>query len=293
MAVCEDEGIRQASYALKILQSDGELRQLTTERGDDGRMKAVQYHVEGPSQIMLTTTAMDIDEELVNRCLVLTVDETKTQTDAIQVRQRTARTLSADAAGEASSQLRTLHQNAQRLIRPLRVYNPYAPQLTFRNDKTRTRRDHQKYLTLIDTIALLHQHQRTIHRSNDEESIHVEISDIETANRLAGEILGRSLDELSPQTRNCLLLAEQYVTRESKANGVSRHAFRFTRRDLRESIGWSDFQVRTHLNKLVELEYAIVHRGKQGRRFRLRNCCIAAKARAAYRSSWAWSSRKL
>lgn len=271
VAVCEDEGIRQAAYALKILQSDGELRHLTTERGDDGRMRAVQYHVEGPTQIMLTTTAIDVDEELINRCLALAVDETKMQTDAIQTRQRAARTHSAESEREASSQLRTLHRNAQRLIRPLRIYNPYAPQLTFRNDKIRTRRDHQKYLTLIDTIALLHQHQRKLDERgvNGEmiECVHVEISDIETANRLAGEILGRSLDELSPQTRNCLLLTEQYVSREAKAKGVSRHAFRFTRRELRESIGWSDFQVRMHVSKLVDLEYLIVHRGKQGRRY--------------------------
>jgi len=122
-------------------------------------------------------------------------------------------------------------------------------------------------LTLIETVALLHQHQRTVYNVGDEESIHVEVSDIETANAIAGEILGRSLDELSPQTRNCLILVEQFVTKEAKANGVSRHAFRFTRRDLRETIGWSDFQVRMHLNKLVEMEYLIVHRGKQGRRF--------------------------
>ena len=63
------------------------------------------------------------------------------------------------------------------------------------------------------------------------------------------------------------MLCRQYVTKEAKACGVSRHAFRFTRRDLRESIGWSDFQVRMHLNKLVDLEYLVVHRGKQGRRF--------------------------
>ncbi len=41
------------------------------------------------------------------------------------------------------------------------VYNPYATQLTFPNHKTRMRRDHLKYLNLISTIALLHQHQRT------------------------------------------------------------------------------------------------------------------------------------
>ena len=79
LAISEDEGIREATYALKLLQSEGELRHAATARGKDGRMATETYHVEGPVQIMLTTTAMDIDEELVNRCLVLTVDETRTK----------------------------------------------------------------------------------------------------------------------------------------------------------------------------------------------------------------------
>ncbi len=56
-----------------------------------------------------------------------------------------------------------MHHNAQRLLRwPLAVVNPYAEALTFLDDRTRMRRDHAKYLTLIDVIALLRQHQREI-----------------------------------------------------------------------------------------------------------------------------------
>ena len=42
--------------------------------------------------IFLTTTAVDIDEELLNRCLVLTVDESREQTKAIHDLQREAET---------------------------------------------------------------------------------------------------------------------------------------------------------------------------------------------------------
>ena len=54
-----------------------------------------------------------------------------------------------------------VHRNAQRLLKPLLVANPYARELTFLDSRTRTRRDHMKYLTLIRAIALLHQHQRS------------------------------------------------------------------------------------------------------------------------------------
>ncbi|MCG8653177.1 MAG: hypothetical protein MI861_25275, partial [Pirellulales bacterium] len=271
LAISEDEGIAEATYALKLLQSEGELRHATVGRDNDGNMTTKQHHVEGPVQIMLTTTAMEIDEELVNRCLVLSVDESRNQTNAIQAKQREARMLDFQRSVYTAAKLRRLHRNAQRLIRPLRVYNPYASQLTFPIHKTRLRRDHQKYLTLIETIALLRQHQRKIHTGEfDGESveyINVEPNDIAVANGLAGEVLGRSLDELSPQSRRLLMLLHEFVVKESKANGVSRHAFRFTRRDVREATQWSDTQVHRHLTRLVDLEYLVVHRGKQGRRF--------------------------
>ena len=57
LAIAEDEGIRQASYALKLLQSEGELRHATVGRGEDGRSQTQEHHVEGPTQIFLTTTA--------------------------------------------------------------------------------------------------------------------------------------------------------------------------------------------------------------------------------------------
>ncbi|RQY07251.1 DNA primase, partial [Burkholderia stagnalis] len=112
------------------------------------------YRVEGPVSIMLTTTAIEIDEELLNRCLILTVDEGREQTEAIHRLQRTKRTLAGLKLKQDKQRILALHRNAQRLLQPVAVVNPYADQLTFLSDRTRTRRDHEKYLTLIDTIAL-------------------------------------------------------------------------------------------------------------------------------------------
>lgn len=75
------------------------------------------------------------------------------------------------------------------------------------------------------------------------------------------------MDELSPQSRRLLHLLHEFVRKGATASGVGTPAFRFTRRDVREAIGWSDFQVQKHLRRLVELEYVVVHRGKHGRRF--------------------------
>ena len=164
LAIAEEEGAERASYALKLLQSEGELTIASTGKDPaTGRLVTHEYRVEGPVVIFLTTTAIDLDEELLNRCLVLTVDEDREQTRAIHRAAARAPDPRGPAGAAATARrIVTLHRNAQRLLRPLLVANPYAERLTFLDDKTRTRRDHVKYLTLIRTIALLHQHQRPV-----------------------------------------------------------------------------------------------------------------------------------
>lgn len=272
LAIVEEEGASRATYALKLLQSEGELTIASTAKDPEtGNLTTHEYRVEGPVMIFLTTTAIEVDEELLNRCLVLSVDEGRTQTEAIHRLQRARRTLEGLFGRRERDHLIRLHQNVQRLLRPLAVVNPYAEALTFLSDKTRTRRDHEKYLTLIDAIALLHQHQRPVKTAHwREEAIeYVEVThdDLALANRLAHEVLGRSLDELPPQTRRLLAELVVLVEKRAAAGSVKRSDVRFSRKELRDATGWSDTQLRVHLSRLAELEYLAAYRDGAGGRF--------------------------
>jgi DNA primase len=272
LAIAEEEGVRQAAYALKLLQSQGELTIASTGKDPvTGQLVTQEYRVEGPVMLFLTTTAIDIDEELLNRCLVLTIDESREQTAAIQVRQRQARTLDGLLALARTADVLAAHRAAQALLRPLAVVNPFAEALTFATDRVRLRRDHAKYLALIDSIALLHQYQRPVrsveHGGRVIEYVEVSRDDIALANRLAHAVLGRSLDELPPPTRRVLAQAQAFVTQRAQAQAIERHAVRFTRRELREALTLSDKQLRVHVDRLVELEYVIAHAGRNGQRF--------------------------
>jgi len=277
LAIVEEEGAEKASYALKLLQSEGELTIASTGKDPNtGRMETQEYHVEGPVMIFLTTTAIEIDEELLNRCLVLTVDETKEQTEAIHRLQRESETFDGLKRKVARKKLLTIHRNAQRLLRPLYVVNPYAPQLTFLSHSTRTRRDHMKYLTLIQSIALLHQHQRPLKERDGIEFIEVERSDIEAAGRIAKEVLSRSLDELPPQTRRLLNLLAAWVREKCACSGEEKmdpSSAWFTRRQVRELTKWSNSQVKVHLDRLEEMEYILRRRGSFGVAFEYELAC--------------------
>ena len=272
LAIAEEEGAQRASYALKLLQSEGALSIASTGKDPaTGRLVTQRYRVEGPVMIFLTTTAIEIDEELLNRCLVLTVDEEREQTRAIHRVQREAQTLEGLLAKRERQRIVQLHRNAQRLLKPVEVVNPDAHRLSFPDGLTRARRDHMKLLGLIRAVTLLHQHQRPVKTVECEggplEYIETTEADVRVARALIDEVMGRAVDDLPPQTRRLLLLVDEMVKSECKRLEVSREDFRFSRRDVRAWTGWSDAQVKRHLHKLEELEYVIVHRGGRGQSF--------------------------
>lgn len=271
LAIVEEEGASRASYALKLLQSEGELTIASTGKDPEtGNLVTQEYRVEGPVMMFLTTSAIDIDPELQNRCLVLSVDESREQTKAIHELQRQKRTLEGLLARTRRAEILAVHANAQRLLRPLGVLNPYASRLTFPDTATRLRRDHEKYLSLIDTIALVHQMGREVKALRNGgkliEYVEVTVDDIALANRLAHEVLGRSLDELPPQTRRVLRLLDRFVAGEAKKRGLERGEVRSSRRELREAWVMSDTQLRLHLDRLVALEYVLARREGSGGR---------------------------
>ncbi len=270
LAIAEEEGASRAAYSLKLLQSEGKLSlAVPIKDPETGQIATTIKEVRGPVALFLTTTAPQIDEELANRCIVLTVDESAEQTARVHAAQRERETLDGLIQRSRTAAIRRVHQNAQRLLEAVAVVNPYARFLSFRSDRSRTRRDHLKYLGLIRAIAYLHQHQRP-RRSviiDGQETVYIEVAlaDIAAANRLAAAVLGRSLDELAPQTRTLLMHLDALVGQRAATEGRARAAVRFTRREIREANHWSADQVDIHLARLELLEYVISYQGGQGR----------------------------
>jgi DNA primase catalytic core len=272
LAIAEQQGAERAAYPLKLLQSEGKLTIASTGKDPvSGKHVTHDYTVEGPVMIFLTTTATDVDEELMNRCIVLTVNEDREQTRAIHQKQREAQTLEGLKARMRHRKILRLHRNAQRLLRPVQVVIEHLKDHSFPDTMTRTRRDHMKFLTLIQAIALLHQHQREIKTSAEDgetlEYIEATEDDVKLAWELTNQALVRSLDDVPPQTRRLLLLIDKMVTRECARLEVERLDYRFTRATVRQSTGWGDSQLKKHLSRLEDLEYLALHRGAPGQSF--------------------------
>ena len=211
-----------------------------------------------------TTTAIDLDEELTNRCIVLAVDEGREQTRRVHAKQRTGQTLAGMLARSEREQIIRVHRNAQRLIRSLLVANPFAENMSFSDGRTRARRDHAKLLTLVRAVALLHQHQREVKLvelgGKQVEYIEATAADVELATKLLAEVLVWPGDDLPPVTMSVLVAIEAFVRERATTASVAPSEVRFTRRELRAQTGFGHTQLMAHMRRLEEMEYVRVHR---------------------------------
>ena len=133
LAIAEEEGASRATYALKLLVSEGRLAIAAAGKDpQSGRLVTHTYEVAGPVALLLTTTAAALDDELANRLLVLSVDEGRAQTRAVQAAQRSAETLDGLVARSRRTLLMATHAAAQRLLVPAPGRQPPRPEPALR-----------------------------------------------------------------------------------------------------------------------------------------------------------------
>jgi DNA primase catalytic core len=272
LAIEELDGMNGAIYSIRSIQSSKKITIAYTGKDPvTGELKTAENSVEGPLMVFITTTAVEIDGETASRFVFISIDESAQMTEKILAKQRQRHTMAGMLNKLKSDAVINKHRNANRLLKPVKVVNPYAELLTFTSKSLRARRDHTKYLNLILAVAYLFQYQRKLctieHEGKTIEYINVTLADIERANSIANEVLGRSLDELSPPSRELLKLIRKMVLAHCEKNDIKPEQYHFTRRDIRQFAGWSDFQVKTHIKQLEDLEYIYPVMGKKGKSY--------------------------
>lgn len=272
LAIEEETGSKEASYSIRAIQSSKQLSIATTGRDTGtGKLKTEVYNVRGPVAIFFTTSNVEMDQETANRFLRLTVDESREQTKEILKRQRELETLEGLLLKDKIEKIIRKHQNAQRLLYPVKVVNPFANNLTFNDETLRTRRDHKKYLNLIKTIAFINQHNRkqkiVAVQSKNIPYIEVTPADIKKANEIAKVVFAHTLEELSPPSRGLLQVIQEMVKKSINGDGKKIEDVTFTRKEIRDYTLWGNYQIKNHIRELQELEYLIPITGGPRKRF--------------------------
>lgn len=268
----ERAGSMDADYSIRTLQSKKKLiLAVPIKDPSSGRIKTQVFEILGPAAFLETTTESRIHHENSTRCFETYCDESSEQTRRIHEAQKRSKTAEGREHLAEREAIEQRHHNAQRLLEPVGVVIPYAPAISFPYGWLRTRRDHLRFLNLIEAIAFLHQHQRQ-KRTDDAGRSYIEsdISDYERAYALAAELLGHTLSDLKPPAAELLGAVKALLS--GKPDGTA------TRREIREATGLPDHRVIALLSELVALEYLEAVAGSQGKTFRYRLAAPAVLA---------------
>ena len=179
------------SYLIRSLLSEGRVRYETVEKTSEG-MQPRLIEREGPTGLIVTTTAVKLHPENETRLLSLTITDTQEQTRAVM----------AALAEEASSELHVGEWHAlQRWLGTAehRVNIPYAKDLAalIPPVAVRLRRDFGALLSLIKACAILHQASR---ERDDEGRIKATLEDYGTVRALVADLVSEGVEATVPST---------------------------------------------------------------------------------------------
>lgn len=225
------DGVLQALYPLRELQSKKKISKTIAFKNTKGETKSVHITVEGPVCVAGCTTQESIYEDNANRSFLLYLDESLEQDEKIMNYQRK---LSAGKIDISQKQKAiSLLQNSQRLLENIKVINPYAEYLQLPKEILKPRRTNAHYLQFIEVVTYYNQYQRErkVDEETGEEYIETTIEDIKSANQLLKEVLIRKSDLLTGNSRNQL---EKFKTTlenlgELFTNGKLRYSLKVTK----------------------------------------------------------------
>jgi len=272
----ERTGGEGADYSIRTLQSRQKLTQAVPIKDpNSGKIKTMTFEVEGPIAYLETTTSAEINHENATRCFEIYLDESAEQTRRIHQAQREAKTSQGLVKKAMIEAIKHRHHNLQRMLKPVCVEIPYATDLDFPADSLRTRRDHERFLSLIEAVTFLFQYQREqkeITMTDGQKAICVlsTAQDYAKAYDLARELLGFAFDDLKKHARDLLDSIREMVKQKTNETSQLEEDVTFTRREIREFSGWPDYQIKNHIRQLEDFEYLTIEQVRKGGQFEYR-----------------------
>jgi len=202
-----------ATYLMRSLLSEGRVRYETVEKTSEG-IKPRLIEREGPTGLIVTTTAVKLHPENETRLLSLTVTDTQKQTRAVMAAL-------AEEADEGGPDLGGWHalqvwlESAEH-----RISIPYAGKLAelIPPVAVRLRRDFGALLNLIRAHALLHQANR---ERDAEGRIIATIEDYATVHELVADLVSEGVEATVPNTVRETIEAVKGLRENSKGEPVT------------------------------------------------------------------------
>lgn len=253
------DGAESVLYPLRELQSKKRITKTVVHKDARGNTKTIHLTVEGPVSVAGCTTQESIYEDNSNRSFLLYIDESSEQDSRIMNYQRRA------SAGKLNEQdeidARELLKNVQRVLKPIKVINPFAEYLELPQSVFKPRRTNSHYLQFIEAITFYKQYQREqqVNEETGEVFIETTIEDIEEANELITEVLLRKSDTLTGAVRNHLEDLKNYLT--------TRKQTQFNTTEIRKNLRVKQSTLQRYHKQLLAENYIKKVKGKKGQMY--------------------------
>ncbi len=253
------DGAESVLYPLRELQSKKKITKTVVHKDRKGNTKTIHLTVEGPVSVAGCTTQESIYEDNSNRSFLLYIDESPEQDKRIMNYQKLI------SAGKLNEQEQltaaALLRNVQRVLKPIKVINPYAEYLELPQSVFKPRRTNSHYLQFIEAITFYKQYhrQKQYDETTGEEYIETEIEDIQEANELITAVLLRKSDTITGACRNHLESLKNYL----KANNQTT----FTNTEIRRQLRVKQTTLQRYNKQLLEEGYIKKIKGKKGQTY--------------------------
>ena len=250
------DGAESVLYPLRELQSKKRITKTVVHKDRKGTTRTIHLTVEGPVSVSGCTTRESIYEDNSNRSFLLYIDESAQQDQRIMNYQRKLSAGKIDQ--EQEEKTREVLQNVQRVLKPIKVINPYAEFLELPQSVFKPRRTNAHYLQFIEAITFYKQYQRDkqYDKQTGEEYIETTTQDIEEANQLISEVLLRKSDTITGATRNYLEKLKTYLKENNQTT--------FTNTEIRRNLRVKETTLRRYNNQLLSENYIKKVKGKKG-----------------------------
>jgi predicted transcriptional regulator len=261
------DGALSALYPIRELQSKQRISKTLTIKDSKGNTKTIHLKVQGPVTVAGCTTQESIYEDNANRSFLIYLDESKQQDENVMLYQRKLSAGKIDIQEEINT--KQFLQNVQRVLKSIKIINPYAEQLHIPSEVFKPRRTNAHYLGFIEAVTFYHQYQRDwIYPDTGEilssphgggrEGAYIEttLEDIEIANSLIKEILLRKSDELNKATRHYFEYLKAHLKTENKTQ--------FTLSEVRNVLKVSHGSQKRYMSTLIDNYFIKKEKTKEG-----------------------------
>jgi hypothetical protein len=250
------DGALTALYPIRELQSKQRISKTVTIKDNKGNTKTIHLKVQGPVTVAGCTTQESMYEDNANRSFLIYLDESKEQDKKVMQYQRLL------AAGkiqlEEEQHTKEFLQNVQRILKPVKIINPYAEYLDIPDEVFKPRRTNAHYLGFIEAVTFYHQYQRTEYVNEETGELYIQstLEDIEITNELLKDILLRKSDELNKATRTYFEYLKAWLKSEEKET--------FLLSEARKALNISHGSQKRYMSILIDNYFIKKEKTKEG-----------------------------